>query len=1414
MRSKLKIFILLLSFSILANFYTQTKQLRFEHLTIEDGLPENSGVVIYQDHLGFIWIGTYAGLVKYDGYQFVPYKSNQQNAGNDGVLAIEEDDEGMLWLGTMSGLKKFNPMTKDFLNYDFPDSINKVYKNLPFLHFSHDKKLWFINSSNFNLYRFDVKTNELRNFGPSGKTVNKINSPVTNWNYLKLWQMSFTEDNNGNIWIGTESTGLYKYIPEKDTLINYRNESNELSSLGSNKVFEIFQDSQGNIWIGTDGGGLNLYNNETNTFKKYSHINSQINSLINNSVMSIYEDRKGFLWLSTPAGLDRFDPEKNDFIHFTNDANDDKSISTNLATPIYEDEEGNIWLINDNAIPEYFDQSNFTFLKCNTEPQNPDNYVNAGGLNTFLADHSGVLWFGTWLGGINIFNPSKSFFKNWELSSNSKEVTGKDVSSICEDKKNNLAVITGEGTVYIYNKSRSDREKYNFLGTKLREQAYFNFPRAIFDENGDLWIGDIGPRLFKLNRITKSFKEYTIRSPIQNVISIQNRVQWIIEEDDDKLLIGILEGVIELYKRTGSSSLFQMGFKDLNAYRIIGGAIKDQKNRILFSTNHKGLYEFLPEKKKFIKPVEEIFGAMKIYEDKLGNLWFGTFTNGLGLINKEKEISKCYTMNDGLPSNQIRNMIEDDEGNLWLLTPNGVSKFNPEKESFKNFGIEDGLKSKQYNSIHKSTNGEIFLGSSNGLVSFYPRQTNDNVIPPKVVITNISLFNRTDDSLTFDKSISDLKEIKLPYNQNDLYFEFVALHYVKPPKNLYSVMLENFDDNWTKPGTMRSVTYTNLSPGEYTFKVKAANSDGIWNEEGTSIKIIILPPWWATTWAYILYTILILSLIYFTWKLQVKRVRNKHELEMSRFEAQKLYEVDEIKTRFFTNISHEFRTPLTLILGPAKRILERSKDIDSKTDADFIYRSAKKLNRLVDELLDISKIESGEMKLKTCPVNLIPIVKESAFSFSSLADRKKITFKVSNDLEEIVAYIDKEKFDKILSNVLANAFKFTPEGGKVEIGITMKEKNAEINISDTGTGIPKNQIDKIFDRFYQVDGSHTRRHEGTGIGLALTKELIELHGGKIEVASEEGKGSKFKLIFPLGKDHLKPEEICEEETNQYIQKENIFPGLEEAAGSWDGNKDDFESSDKPVLLIVEDNPDVRKYVSMTLWNDYNICEANDGEEGLEKSFESIPDLIISDIMMPKLDGFTMCKKLKTDTRTSHIPIIILTAKATMNDKLNGLEIGADDYIMKPFEAEELKARIKNLLEQRKRLHEHFRRYGLVEVEDKKITSVDRKFIQQAVEIINKNISDTFFGVEKLADDMAISKSLLFKKTSSLIGIPPIELIKRTRLNKAAKLIEDNSGNISEIALEVGFNNPSYFAECFKKQFGVSPSQYHNRPNNT
>ena len=542
-------------------------------------------------------------------------------------------------------------------------------------------------------------------------------------------------------------------------------------------------------------------------------------------------------------------------------------------------------------------------------------------------------------------------------------------------------------------------------------------------------------------------------------------------------------------------------------------------------------------------------------------------------------------------------------------------------------------------------------------------------------------------------------------------------------------------------------------------------------------------------------------------KLQQLNFKRIKETERARLETIKLQELDRLKANFFTNLSHEFRTPLTLILGPAEKISSQTSSNVIK-DSEVIKRNSQRLLQLVNQLLDLSRLEVGKMKLEVSEQNIIQLLKGSFLSFASLAERKKITFKFNTSVENLNIYIDEDKVEKVIDNLLSNAFKFTPAGGRVELKVSKNVEYVNISIEDTGIGIPKEKISKIFDRFYQVDGTHKREYEGTGIGLALSKELIELHKGKIVVGSVEGKGTTITISMPLGKKYYTAEEICKpvknEKTNSDFISESI---LFEETWNEKFNVNAIIETEKPLLLLVEDNSDVRTYIRENLEKEYTILEAVNGEEGQKKSIEQIPDLIISDVMMPKMDGFELCEKLKTDERTSHIPVILLTAKATSKDKITGYETGADDYIMKPFDVKELRVRVKNLIDQRKKLREHFLQEGIFSLDSKDITSIDRKFFERAIKIINEHLSDLSFGVESFASELSIGRTTLYKKLIAIVGEPPSDFIKRIRLSKANELIKIKSGNISEIALEVGFNNPAYFSECFKKQFGVTPSKY-------
>jgi signal transduction histidine kinase/DNA-binding response OmpR family regulator len=655
------------------------------------------------------------------------------------------------------------------------------------------------------------------------------------------------------------------------------------------------------------------------------------------------------------------------------------------------------------------------------------------------------------------------------------------------------------------------------------------------------------------------------------------------------------------------------------------------------------------------------------------------------------------------------------------------------------------------------------------------------------------------------------------------------------------------DPDWVyTDASRRFATYTRLAPGKYTFRIKASNNDGVWNENGLSVRIVITPPWWRTVWAYALYLLLFVSVIYASYRFLLNRARTRQLLRFEHLEAEKLRDLDRMKSQFFANISHEFRTPLTLILGPVEKLLAKTGDAKVRQDLSMVLRNARRLQRLISQLLDLSRLEAGKMSLHTREEDVVALVKQYVQHFESQATIKGINLRFSAAAGPIRAYIDREKIENIVYNLVSNAFKFTPGDGEINVSVAelplSRADSAEgvkfdcrhgyvkIAVRDTGCGIRADRIGRIFDRFFKADDSTTREHEGTGIGLALTRELVELHKGKISVRSVEGRGSTFIVLLPLGKDHLKAGEIAAEPADhlegtglgesamvERVRKKSITR-LNGAEGEYTvsaggGQKPGARSTRKSaIILIIEDNADLRAYIRDILYSENRILEAADGAQGLDAAVESIPDLIISDVVMPRMDGFELCRRLKTDERSSHIPVILLTARASGESKLTGLETGADDYIIKPFDSRELSARVKNLIEQRRKLRERFSQAVTLKPSEIAVTSADEKFLRRAIDIIENHLSDADFRVDQFGREIGLSRVQLHRKLRALTGKSATGFIRAIRLQRAVVLLEHRYGNISEIAYEVGFSKPSYFAECFRKQFGCLPSEYTGRDN--
>jgi signal transduction histidine kinase/ligand-binding sensor domain-containing protein/DNA-binding response OmpR family regulator len=1371
------VIITFLSLFITEVSFPQYDEIKFEHIRVEDGLPVNSVTCILQDHFGFLWLGTPSGLVKYDGYSMIVYRFDPMDSSSisdDNIRALCEDSMGILWIGTKRrGLNSFDRANETFKRYVHlegdttklnSNTINCIY---------HDKagRIWIGTDSGL-----DLLNNPLNNFShyyikkPDSIQNSKSNLTAKN---LAAINSIIEEPVSGNLLIGSNLPGLWLFDLTDKSFSKYKL-SNGDQKYNQVSINNFHQARNGTIWIGTNYG-LVLFNQLKKQFNFYGIINSSDYYPVND-FKTVFEDQNGFIWVGTYGqGLASFNPQTKKFIRHQYDKFNSNSLYGYWIFSVYVDFTGILWTGIDTGGLDKWDKKKWKFKHYKHNPRN-SNSLCENWVASICEDQNGMLWVGT-EGGLDQYDQEQNKFTHYLHDPlNSYSLSSDSVWSIVEDpdERGVLWIGTWKDGLNKFDPDKRIFTRYQNDPTNVNSLSHNSIISMIIDHEGILWIATWGGGLNRFDRKTERFKRYQ-HNPNDPKSLSHNKVSLVFEDKEGTLWIGTDETGLNRFDRNTET---------FTNYRSI---IKD----------------------KLSSPIN------CIYEDQKGNIWLGTYNNGLHLFDRNKGVSiKNFDEKDGLASNCVTAILGDESGSLWISTSNGLSNFNPVNETFRTYGVSDGLAGVRFNRCAiKSKSGEMLFGGADGLNIFHPDSVRDDPVSPNVVISNVSLFNRPGEKLTFEKYVAELDEIKLSYNQNDLRFDFVGLHFSEPLENLYKYTLQGFDENWIEVGTQQNAVYTNLDPGEYTFKVTAANRDGIWNEKGASIKLIISPPYWATTWANIVYGLIIIGMIYFTWKLQLKRIRIKNDYEMSKFEAEKMHEVDEMKNRFFANISHEFRTPLTLIFGPAKDIAENSDDKNQvQRNAGIIKRNASRLYSLVNQLLDLSKLESGKMKLEASEQDIIPLLKGIFLSFTSFAERKKITLKFNTIEKNLKVYLDRDKLEKIINNLLSNAFKFTPEGGEIDFTIEKMIKDVEIRITDNGIGITEERIDKIFDRFYQVDSSHTRQGEGTGIGLALTKELVELHKGKIKVESKEGEGTTVTVQLQLGKNHLKTEEIVEK------QIEEILPENEELPEPLLDTKNKKEKTDiyvlldtdKPLLLVVEDNPDVRSYIISHLEEDYRIQEAVDGEDGLNQAIKHIPDLIISDVMMPKMDGFRLCNKLKTDERTSHIPIIMLTAKATSKDKIEGYELGADDYIMKPFDAKELSVRINNLIEQRKRLRDHFRKQGVFEIDDKAVTSIDKKFLNKLTEIISKHISDTSFNVDMFSDEIGMSRSQLHRKLVALVGEPPSDLIRRIRLSKAAGLIIKKFGNISEIALEVGFNNPANFANSFRKQFGVSPSEYENR----
>lgn len=1298
---------------------------------------------------------------------FQHYTINDGLASNS-VNDIEVDNEGFIWIATEAGLNRFDGYEFRTYLYNPKDSNSIINSQVRHLAVNDTGNIWVgVYDTSFDLY---------------DQTLERF----INYN-TKVSTTCILEDSQGDLWVGT-----YEYLWR---VKNGAHSCDSVPEAGYIGVSSLYKDQDGIIWVGA-GGSLVKYDPAQKQFYSYK---TDFDS------KAICEDYEGNFWIGTyQKGLVLFDRQTGAKSYYQHDPDDPQSISSNQLSSICEDSQKNLWIGTDHGL-NLFDQKNRTFTRYQADIK--DRYsISDNNITSICEDQGGNLWIGTKGGGINMLPAQRNpFYHYYHIPGYQTSLSHNDVTSFCERADGNVWIGTNGGGLNLFNRKDNEFIKY----PPLSENGKIGMA-IMEDSDGYTWVSSQGLHRFL---------------PTQNH-RYANKTSWpfnawyIFEDSQKEVWTSSLFIFARFIKNPeDSSSYIKRAYAKLE--NPFTSSVYEDSNKNIWICAPHGLYRYDRNHDQLIRYNQL---TQKILGEKEGKLLLSE-ANGLSYYDWQNDSLMPYLDFGGIVPIDA---CFDDNGNCWIISPNGLYYINPENNSIKKYYQSDGLKINQFNywATMKSRTGELFLGGDNGFVVFHPDSIKENPYISPVVITDFLLSNRSipvrgnfNDTLDFTSpleiSILKTEEIVLPYRQNVFSFEFAALNYASAKKNLFKYRMEGFNKEWiyTNAGN-RTASYTNLNPGKYTFTVTGSNNDGIWNPKGKSIRITILPPWWLTWWAYIFYVMAFICLSWLFIRDIRRRDRTRAHMQIEHLELRKMQELDELKNQFFTNISHEFRTPLTLILGPLKQLYEGTFRGNQETVFSMMIRNCNRLLKLINQLLDFSKLDAGVIPLRTTKMDIVVFLKLVFANFESIAQSRKIKYFFQSDTSELMVYLDTKHFEKVIINLLSNAFKFTPEDCEIFLKVSKNVKDpivdkgegiVEIQVIDSGTGIEKEKLPYIFDRFYQADGANSRVQEGTGIGLALVKELVKLHYGSIQVVSKKGKGASFIIHLPLGKSHLNEEEIIDASKNERYENE-----LDELSQSDENsNENELQNGNPPIILIIDDNADMRSYIREILVEAYRIIDAPNGSDGLKKAIELIPDLIVTDVMMPELDGYALCQKLKTDERTSHIPVILLTAKADQKAKIEGYETGADDYITKPFNHDELRIRIKNLIEQREELRQRFNKNISLGPGELAITSADEKFLTRTIKIIDDHIEDPNLNAEFFAKEIGLSRSQLHRKLKALTDLSASEFIRSYRLNFSRQLLDKQYGNIAEITYAVGFSNPSYFAECFKKQFGVLPSEYAN-----
>lgn len=1367
-------FFILLFFGIV--FSTRSQNVVFEKITTVEGLSQNDVNDIFQDKNGFLWIATNDGLNRYDGYNFKTFSLKPYSAegiSSNLVYCMTEDIDGNIWLGTSDeGICKFDVTTEQFYIYkNTPENPNLLGSNrVTTITASRDGSIWV--GTNYGLTILRAKGDSV-----VSESINSENYPSLQSNVIN----DIKEDIYGRKWIGTK-LGLYVYDDSKEqaklTVANNWGYVNDIH-IADNAVYAAY----------TIGVARIRFNWETLG-------NIQTDMVCNENSQSIILNDFGDLYVATNYGLfiyERDELNKNIFkegVHYT-EGWEDYNLTKNVITSLYKDKSGIIWIgTNGGGLNKYNPkQKKFRhFNKTRVEGSLSYNKIRA-----IYEDRQKNIWIGTEGAGINFLphEANKNFASGFEyIDVNANTGQNHVYSFVDVNTDGDVNMLAGTGYPSVVTIISSDGKSLKLKDKGLLSEIGNSPFTTLRDRHGNIWFGTYGVMgLYKYSKNENGERVQRFFSDGTKGCLVSNTIRSLLEDSYGNIWIGTDKGLnlLTVEQQNNEKPKFELFQKDIN-------------NPNAISHNY----------------------VLPMFQTVDKTIWIGTMGGGLNKLiyhpNPDSIKFEGITVKDGLPNNVIKGILEDDYGFLWVSSNKGLTRYDVADNLFVNYDVSDGLQDNEFGELAccKLSDGEMLFGGVNGFNAFYPQQIVSDMSTPTLALTDFHILNqavnageRIHGRVVLEKVINHTEKIKLKYSENSFAIYFSSLHFSAPGKNTYKYMLEGFDNTWVrKDASDRIAKYTNLPWGKYTFKVLASNNDGIWSSNAKTLQIEVTPPWYFTSVAWFIYVSLVLALLWFFQRYSVIHIKQKNELMMEHFEKEKIQELSQMKLRFFTNISHEFRTPLTLIIGPLEKLIRKG-DYDKKTVENFsiMHRNASILLRLINQLIDFRKFEQGKMKLRASNTNVVSFLNEVFLSFAELAKNKSISYNYVSPRSELLLWFDDDKLERIMYNLLSNAFKFTAEGGKIDLEVDEDEYNIIVKVKDNGVGIPEEMQSHIFERFYQTERIQNRKVGSTGIGLSFIKGLVEMHKGEINFESQENKGTTFVVSFKKGNAHLQEEQMREVSREVQTSVKN-FSFLEPVKTSDETTA--VGDKKKHTVLLVEDNFELRKFVQDSLSYKYKILVADNGQEGLEKINEFDPTIVVSDIMMPIMNGFELCEKIKTEESISHIPVVLLTAKSTAENRVEGYNKGADGYIAKPFSIEVLEARIENLILSREKLRNKLRTTITVEPSEVTTTSMDEKFLKRILRIIEENLSDPDFSVTQLANEYGMSQNVFHKKLKGISGQTPKAFIRSIRLKRAAQLFSTAKYSVADVTYEVGFLDTKYFRNCFKEEFGLLPTEYIKR----